>query len=646
MDSEKNDLNKMIEIYSNLLSSNDKGELELEVRFGTRNIKPITKINYDNILKTLLSNGYSISVNNEYTLKMNAEFVDLKGFSKESNVRVEIQGLPNIETYCKTNDLNDVNFRLIQKTDLQWKNNWVRTMNVDDYNFRVALSNEQVINTTGGIGQGIVSKWKESKKSFRFMNRITLIHEELPLKVDLSIIKESKKRGRNYILNYTMQDAEILDKKPIYSIEIELLNNKIRDILIDKQIVKFLKKSIRQVLCGFQETNYPLSYKSINLLSKEYFNLIYKTELKGFLYNSHFIGPSSYTLQLPNVVPNNEDLLVPNIRNYYTVTEKADGLRKLLYINNEGLIVLIDTNMNFQGTGVKSKNKEIYNTIIDGEHITHNKKGEYINLFAGFDIYFLNGENIRSFGFVPENKEQNEKNFRLPLLHFVIKNLKLESLVSNKIPIRIEYKNFKIANISQSIFQCCNTILLSIKSNSYEYETDGLIFTPANTGVGSNKVGKEGKLKNETWNLSFKWKPAEFNTIDFLITTKKSNEGKDLINNIFEDGSSNNSTRQIKQYKTLTLRVGFDEAKHGYINPCADIIQDNIKKATDLDNEEKYKPVAFFPSNPSDENASICNIVLENDSEGNLQMLTEEKEIIEDNMIVEFRYDITKPDKF
>ena len=149
----------------------------------------------------------------------------------------------------------------------------------------------------------------------------------------------------------------------------------------------------------------------------------------------------------------------------------------------------------------------------------------------------MNGNNIRSYGFVPENSDQDEKNYRLPLLHFAINNMEIESLVSNKIPIRIEYKNFKIANISQSIFQCCNTILLSMQSQSYEYNTDGLIFTPANSGVGSDVVGKEGKLKNETWKDSFKWKPPEFNTIDFLITTKKNKEGKDAIGNIFEEGT-------------------------------------------------------------------------------------------------------------
>ena len=38
--------------------------------------------------------------------------------------------------------------------------------------------------------------------------------------------------------------------------------------------------------------------------------------------------------------------------------------------------------------------------------------------------------------------------------------------------------------------------------------------------------------------LSFKWKPPEFNTIDFLITTEKTESGDDIINNTFKQGVS------------------------------------------------------------------------------------------------------------
>ena len=40
---------------------------------------------------------------------------------------------------------------------------------------------------------------------------------------------------------------------------------------------------------------------------------------------------------------------------------------------------------------------------------------------------------------------------------------------------------------TSSIFSHCNTILNNIKNGEYEYETDGLIFTPALLGVGQEK---------------------------------------------------------------------------------------------------------------------------------------------------------------
>ena len=83
--------------------------------------------------------------------------------------------------------------------------------------------------------------------------------------------------------------------------------------------------------------------------------------------------------------------------------------------------------------------------------------------------------------------------------------------------------------------------------------------------------------------------------------------------------------------------------KHGYINPCQNIINDDYPLRTDIDDQERYKPVQFIPTNPYDSNAGITNIELRLDSSNEKQMFTEENEVIEDNTIVEFRYDITRP---
>ena len=111
----------------------------------------------------------------------------------------------------------------------------------------------------------------------------------------------------------------------------------------------------------------------------------------------NFIGPSSITLEMENAAPNIDDLNIPNIHGAYTVTDKADGIRKLLYIGQKGKIYMIDINMNVQYTGLLTKDNKFYNSVLDGEHIIHDKHGNYLNLYMCFDIYFKNKDDLRYF---------------------------------------------------------------------------------------------------------------------------------------------------------------------------------------------------------------------------------------------------------
>ena len=106
-------------------------EYELEAKFGTRGIKPITKLDYDNVVKKLKSLGYeSINEMGTYSLKIQPEFLDTKtGQFKTSSdfdrFRIEIIGLTNIQEYCRTNSLNVVNdksphnVKILRKLDVR-----------------------------------------------------------------------------------------------------------------------------------------------------------------------------------------------------------------------------------------------------------------------------------------------------------------------------------------------------------------------------------------------------------------------------------------------------------------------------------------------------------------------------------------------
>ena len=214
-----------------------------------------------------------------------------------------------------------------------------------------------------------------------------------------------------------------------------------------------------------------------------------------------------------------DNSIIPNINMPYTVTDKADGYRKLLYILLSK-IYLIDINMNIEFTGSITKNKNYFKTIIDGEHIYHDKKGNFINLYMCFDIYFKNGKDIRKYPLLLmdnmkyENDNIDKTKCRYDELNLVVNKLEVKSIIKNKISsLTIKSKEF-YNNISESIFKSCRTILNKVDDDGFLYETDGLIFTPINKSVGSDKLGD--KVHKKTWKYSFKWKPPEFNTIDFL----------------------------------------------------------------------------------------------------------------------------------
>jgi hypothetical protein len=189
------------------------------------------------------------------------------------------------------------------------------------------------------------------------------------------------------------------------------------------------------------------------------------------------------------------------------------------------------------------------------------------------------------------------------------------------------------------------------QEHRFEYHTDGLIFTPIDLGVGSNVRNDNtvsGPLYKTTWDYSFKWKPAHMNTIDFLVTTKKGEDNEDLVSNIFKSGVDMSRCVQVQQYKTLVLRVGYDERKHGYLNPCVSVIEGTGASATSASGGEhhsvdNYKPAPFYPTYPYDNDAHICHIMLRPDEAGVSQMMTTENDIIQDETIVEFSYDETQP---
>ena len=708
----KSDFEAMVEFYladNPYLKKRGGGVSELEIKFGTNTevARPLSKIDYDNVVKQFYGAGFTTGQPDGVNyLRINIEdYMDKKtGQYRMGNIRAEIAGLDLIQEYCRTNNLQKLidlpstssavadKIKFTKKAppyigDTRETSKPLQSVEFPDHNFRVSYQYETDYSIRSDTASKMLSKWVDTKKNFRYINRVRLSHPEYPIFVDISIIKSSAKKNKKvFIPQYTVQEARLFTNEESYEVELEIDNSRVgvgTNYKTTAQLMNAIRKCTRIVLSGLQGTSYPIAYSECKKILSQYIQTTrgeeYTKEYIANLFsvkdyirerakrslNKHFIGPSSYTLQLSNIaeIPEDGERLItdPNIRENYTVTDKADGDRKMLYIATNGHMYMIDTNMSVIFTGIITRDKELYDTIMDGEHIKYDKMGKFVNLYAAFDIYILNGKNVRELDFVPMNDVDLPANFRLPLLQDVMRKLKPISILDkdsgNSDPhkkhvpkdgvaqhscwLTVKCKDF-YSTRDGSIFQQCSTILSMVNDGSYEYNTDGLIFTPTSTGVGGERSGHAGPMSKYTWAKSFKWKPPEFNTIDFNVSIKKDKTGKDEIHNVFQDGLNMATSTNITQYKTLVLRSGFNKKTHGYINPMLNVINDQLPTPGNKDDEREYKPVPFQPIDPYDPNASLCNVKLTQNGSGKMVMMTEENEYFEDDMIVEFSYDLTK----
>ena len=174
---------------------------ELEVRFGTMGKKTYSKIDYDNVVRKLKSLGFETS-NEEgnYMLRINNEFLDpATGTFRQSNVRTEIIGFHGIQEYCKHNDINkmlasysssyEINF--YSKYPYKHGDDRVYPVDFKDFNFRVSYDVEEKLRESTGKVKHMLAGWEKTKKTFRFINRVTFTHSELPINIDISIVKSS-----------------------------------------------------------------------------------------------------------------------------------------------------------------------------------------------------------------------------------------------------------------------------------------------------------------------------------------------------------------------------------------------------------------------------------------------------------------------
>ena len=589
-------------INKSVLNFNEKvmsqKNLELEIRFNS--IK--NKNEFDNIYNTLLQYGFRRDFEKHilkicFSDKKMSKFMNCEIDSNE-NIRSDILGLSNIKEFCMTN--------IIPQETTHMKKKRISSETNTDYGFKTVLCQETPCSEYEI--KTIESNFNKSNKTFRLMNRLTLKHKDMPgFVIDMSIVKMKTNVSK-------MSKSGIFESIEIYEIEIELEEH---DKPIDNVdiISNYIKKTIKYILCGKNDTNFPITEKDKENTLNEYKNLFSTSKYPSF------IGPSSFTLQKANLSLEYD----PCIKKDFCVTDKADGLRKLLYIAKDNNIYFItNTNpMNIQFTGRKVKDSTLTETLIDGEFIKYDKNNNIIDLFAAFDIYFYkNGEKVIDI------RKKDFKHHRYPKLKEVIQKINEDSNKPYKLSISFICKDFYFISDKHTLYFQCQNLLEQIDSPNYMYNTDGIIFSSSTLGVGMETMDDTVKNKKYAWKHSFKWKPPEFNTIDFLVKIPKNDKNEILTEMIY-----NSNDQTSKKYQIIYLYVGNSSSDETQ-NPQQELLNGSKKHTTSND------AILFIPTNPFDKDAYKAYILLEEN--GNIYVEEEngtlEHDIIYNNNVVEFKY--------
>jgi hypothetical protein len=529
---------------------------------------------------------------------------NVKRDNKTIRYRYSIPGQANISSYCRYNDTTTVkNDKLIIKSLVEGKNGYY----INDYNMKVNLKSEEDIQLDTENSQEIKTIMKCSPKTFRLKKRFSFETDDGLFRYDLTVVKESPKKDA-----ICMADSGLDKVDDTYEFELEYIGHDKKTET--KTVLESFFKHFGLLLCLIDNDDYIMRASEKNKVLNAYDTLVkrlydddHATDRFKKDFTRMFIGPMPTTLERKNIIDKTQPW-IETIKEDYTVTEKADGERFLMFITQEGLVYIINNRFSVKNTGLI--NKVLANSIIDGEYITRSYTGMEIKLYTAFDVYVLRGKDVRNLPLMDVDKEKG----RINLLETAFSSHPFEG----KGTMRVKVKQF----YDQDIFVQSGKLLDDSKLVNKEYYVDGLIFTPKKLPVGAAFDGDKAKLV-ATWSQVYKWKPPEDNTIDFLVKTRKTDAGADLFEDV--DG---------ELCSVFDLYVGLNPKSISQIQPY-EALSGEAKEM----NDDEQIPIVFKPVEGGEETIRLSQLVLKIEDDGKVRCINKEKDVIYDNSVVECAFE-------
>lgn len=414
-----------------------------------------------------------------------------KGHPPLVGVRISVLGKTHIIDYAHSNRLDSIPLsavRVIRKARMRG----MHALDVPAYDIRVNLRLEEACAVCSYDAKIV----RTSPKMYRLKNRVSFISDDGVFRYDLTRVRTSHGTASS------VATSGLSVTPDNYEVEIEITD--FRRVEAGK-LAESLVAHIGRLLNVMADTPCAVTTSDAAAALKAY------SALSGVSQHT-FLGPQPVTLSPQHVML--PELLPPNAKTVlqdYTVTDKADGERHMLFVTPTGYVYLLPRGShNVKYLGIT--HPTLAGTLLDGELVSG------ISTFAIFDIYFYRQKDVR----------------RLPLWSERIDLMKTCASVLSDSPFKIHVKKFLRAD-KQNMFAACNEILDSFDVGDLPYEIDGLIFTP----TGALPTGK---------NQVFKWKPPEQNTIDFLVRFESRNDTRTIMGVYCGHRAVKNAVISVAQY--------------------------------------------------------------------------------------------------
>ena len=531
-----------------------------------------------------------------------------------NDIRFTLEGAGVIQAYCRDNKIHNKPYTAMLKENITD----AVPVELESYSARAKLKRELPLAADDMRVKDALARWDQLAKLYRQIQRFEFVAPGgLGLRFDVSLVREG--RGRTY------QESRITLTPARYEAEVEVTAT--RADTTAKDAMTLLLKGLGWMLQGRQRSYVLLTNKEAGDVHDGLAGLFGGGGRAGASTNNRggrggrgrnaasaggsfrYPGPQPATLERANMSAKPEPG-VPNLLatpGGYNVTDKADGLRCMLYIATGGKLYLVDGGGRVYATG-KIGPSSLVGTALDGEWIQRTRRGEAVSLFYAFDILSYGGDtSVVTKPFMVAGAMAGsaaEVETRYGVLKKVELALRDAEQKKKGVPlaydIQVRIKNFRTVEEGGNLFRDAVTPVLDAATATAPYNTDGLIFTPNAAPL---------PLGRRSWPEQLKWKPPTENTIDFLVLVEKELDAKgaptavDKISTRYREDSGH-----TVRYKTLRLFVGSNR-DGAYSDPRATVMNPDAPLPSSTE-EGAWRPVEFRPTEPRDPTASVCYVAI------------------------------------